>query len=390
MERTWLVFRLGPCTLCAPALEVEGIIQPPQAITKFPVAPDYALGAFLFRGQTAAAISLRRKLKLRQGEDSMTGPFIVARIRDALVAFWADEVSDVLEEKDADWRPVPAMLAGGFFERLAIRGPQLILQTTFAALLDAKVEFESFAAWAAARAPSAPEAAEPKAPIVAPVSVAPVVAAAPVAAAPVGAVPQVLPLQAKPALAKQFVQPSRAPKAPRRIEVGRSAPTRAPQANPVVPLAPRRSADAQPVAAPVIVESRRKAFPLGYRFAAVGAAVVALAAVLYGGPPAALRDAPPAPVVSAPLPPPQREQVVIVKPDMPKTPDNPVAESLAVPTGTPAARTYVVVRGDTLWDIAKKHAGDASRYPELAKRSSIGNPHRIHPGDVVRIELRRD
>jgi chemotaxis signal transduction protein len=95
-ERSWLVFRLGPHVMCASALDVEGIIERPRAITTLPVMPEYALGAFLFRDHSAIAISLRKKLKVREGEDSAKGPFIVARVRDAIFAFWVDEVKDVI------------------------------------------------------------------------------------------------------------------------------------------------------------------------------------------------------------------------------------------------------------------------------------------------------
>lgn len=50
--------------------------------------------------------------------------------------------------------------------------------------------------------------------------------------------------------------------------------------------------------------------------------------------------------------------------------------------------THIVVKGDTLWDIAEQYTGDAFNYPELAKRSRIKNPHRIYPGDRVRIIIR--
>ena len=49
-----------------------------------------------------------------------------------------------------------------------------------------------------------------------------------------------------------------------------------------------------------------------------------------------------------------------------------------------------VVRGDTLWDIAKKYVGDPSRYPELTEPSNIRNPDLIHPSDIVRIEIREN
>lgn len=49
--------------------------------------------------------------------------------------------------------------------------------------------------------------------------------------------------------------------------------------------------------------------------------------------------------------------------------------------------THVVVKGDTLWDIAKKYVKDPFRYPELARLSKIKNPDLIYPYDLVRIRI---
>ena len=46
----------------------------------------------------------------------------------------------------------------------------------------------------------------------------------------------------------------------------------------------------------------------------------------------------------------------------------------------PAKRYHTVVRGDTLWGIAKKYYGNGSRYPEIAKANNIKNPDLIYPG----------
>lgn len=46
---------------------------------------------------------------------------------------------------------------------------------------------------------------------------------------------------------------------------------------------------------------------------------------------------------------------------------------------------HIVVRGDTLWHIAKRYLHNPLRYPELAELSRIRNPHLIYPGDRVRI-----
>ena len=51
---------------------------------------------------------------------------------------------------------------------------------------------------------------------------------------------------------------------------------------------------------------------------------------------------------------------------------------------------HIVVRGDTLWDIAARYVHDPFRYPELARLSRIRDPDRIYPGDRVRILVVQD
>jgi hypothetical protein len=50
---------------------------------------------------------------------------------------------------------------------------------------------------------------------------------------------------------------------------------------------------------------------------------------------------------------------------------------------------HIVVKGDTLWDIAGRYIHDPFRYPELARLSKISNPDLIYPGDRVRIRIIR-
>lgn len=62
--------------------------------------------------------------------------------------------------------------------------------------------------------------------------------------------------------------------------------------------------------------------------------------------------------------------------------DKPVG---AEPAPEPAARTYIVVSGDTLWAIAERFYGDGSKYQVIADASGIPNPDLIHPGQVLTI-----
>ncbi|MGB8389581.1 LysM peptidoglycan-binding domain-containing protein [Mycobacterium sp.] len=72
--------------------------------------------------------------------------------------------------------------------------------------------------------------------------------------------------------------------------------------------------------------------------------------------------------------------------------DEPVGEAAAeetaaevAPEPEPAARTYTVVSGDTLWAIAERFYGDGNEYPVIADASGISNPDLIHPGQVLTI-----
>jgi LysM repeat protein len=55
------------------------------------------------------------------------------------------------------------------------------------------------------------------------------------------------------------------------------------------------------------------------------------------------------------------------------------------PAPTPSENTVTVVEGDTLWDLAATHLGDATRWPEIynLNKDVIGeNPDLIHPGQT--------
>lgn len=66
------------------------------------------------------------------------------------------------------------------------------------------------------------------------------------------------------------------------------------------------------------------------------------------------------------------------------TPAN--AENIILRSDTPDR--YVVVPGDTLWEIASRFLKDPWRWPEIwgFNREQVKNPHKIYPGDIVVLE----
>ena len=94
-------------------------------------------------------------------------------------------------------------------------------------------------------------------------------------------------------------------------------------------------------------------------------------------------------VLSAPA----QEQLFTTN-EQPAVNARPAAPSSVATTSTKAPPTqteitHIVVKGDTLWHIARRYVNNPFRYPELARLSNIKNPDLIYPGNRVRI-IHRD
>ena len=63
------------------------------------------------------------------------------------------------------------------------------------------------------------------------------------------------------------------------------------------------------------------------------------------------------------------------------------AETSPAPKVTP--KTHKVVKGDTLWGIAKKYYGDGSKYTKIleANKGVLTNPNVIYPGQVLALPV---
>lgn len=62
-------------------------------------------------------------------------------------------------------------------------------------------------------------------------------------------------------------------------------------------------------------------------------------------------------------------------------------ETVRSAESAPVVKTHKVVKGDCLWNIAKKYLGDGSRYNEIYQlnKDIISNPNRIYPGQTLKL-----
>lgn len=78
---------------------------------------------------------------------------------------------------------------------------------------------------------------------------------------------------------------------------------------------------------------------------------------------------------------------ITIKQERPKPVAVPVVTRPA--TTAPSTRTYTVVRGDCLWNIAKRYYGNGSKYTTIynANRDKIKNPSLIYPRTSIRYSI---
>ena len=90
---------------------------------------------------------------------------------------------------------------------------------------------------------------------------------------------------------------------------------------------------------------------------------------------------------AAPEPPPAEPEPAVEEPvaEVAETPA-PEATEPAAPDGA-EPQTYTVQAGDTLWNIAKAHYGEGSKYMDIfeANRDLLSDPDRIQPGQELKL-----
>jgi chemotaxis signal transduction protein len=64
-----------------------------------------------------------------------------------------------------------------------------------------------------------------------------------------------------------------------------------------------------------------------------------------------------------------------------------IDESQPLPLPTADKNSYIIRKGDTLWDLSGRFFKDPGHYDELARENMITDPHWIYPGQILVIEM---
>jgi len=138
-QDTLLRFRVGPFRFSVPAVEVEGIIVPPQ-LTVIPLTPPHSKGVFMYHERLASAISLRSKFGLPDNDDENLGQLILGEVSAGLAGFWVDEVYETTDSSELEWRAMPDFVPHAAFESFGVHENEVVMATTMQKLYDVPAE----------------------------------------------------------------------------------------------------------------------------------------------------------------------------------------------------------------------------------------------------------
>lgn len=105
LER-YLEFSLGHEGFAIPLLQVRELISVPET-TPIPYNPSHFLGIMNLRGQVISVVDLRKKMKLKENEDSAENAVIIIEISGVNMGVVVDSINKVLAFPRGDIAQVP-------------------------------------------------------------------------------------------------------------------------------------------------------------------------------------------------------------------------------------------------------------------------------------------
>ena len=436
-DDTLLIFRID-CIPCAvPAASVQTIVMPPEHLTQPPGSNRALPGIFRHAEHVYAVVDLRQRFGIDSPRKG-AGRLLLHEDGMRRHALWVDEVVGLVRSEEGQWAQLPPYLPRELFHGGFLYNNEIVLYSTLAALLTMLDAGPIRRHWESLRqmqlpqedvreepktAPPAPPPGKPKEPKPPTVT----------EERPAQSRNTVVAKPARPRPPKpRPITPRTTPKkviAPRPAAKPRPRPVSTPPPPPVVqPQAPTPTPQPQGtnqllwivlillllgglgVSGYLFLGKAEKPKQSPTHYSKPAPAITETRPVESLTPPQARITLPPV----EPTPPTptnkgaaiqieQNEEgtiSLIIERDRLRQPPRQATDELEEPLQPnpdwpqPAALpepcdcTHIVVKGDTLWAIAQQYTNNAYNYPELARQSGIRNPHRIYPGNKVRIIVR--
>jgi len=107
-----VTFQVGTEAFALDILKVHEIIRFRQ-LTRVPNLPSYVEGVLNLRGKVIPVVGLRQRIGLERKEPNATTKIIVASVKDNVLGFMVDSVSEVLRISADTVEPAPRLGEGG-------------------------------------------------------------------------------------------------------------------------------------------------------------------------------------------------------------------------------------------------------------------------------------
>lgn len=129
-DEALLEFKVGPFRFCAPALDVEGIISPPEMI-QVPYSTDIVAGCFVHQKRTVTVLSMHNKFGLPFTRKEKQTHIILATVDNGLKGFWVDQAIDVVQLSKLDRITNYYLHERKAYSNFLTRDEDILLQTSF-------------------------------------------------------------------------------------------------------------------------------------------------------------------------------------------------------------------------------------------------------------------
>lgn len=126
-----LLFRIGPVLCCAPADPVQSIIAPPK-LTHPPGSTDAKPGIFYHSNHIISVNELRHRCGVTVAEREQPGRLIITLQGEAFIAYWVDEIIEVIDTPAEGWSAPPSHLPKGVFSKTLLLNEKIYLFADFA------------------------------------------------------------------------------------------------------------------------------------------------------------------------------------------------------------------------------------------------------------------